>query len=599
MKYKKEKTKTKLQKAFTLLELLLVIAIVASLAGLVLVALNPAGRLEDVSDTKALSSANDLEKAIKVYSIDNSGNLPSALQAITTSGIYDICKSGQTIGCINLDELVTGGKLSSIPEDSRYSSTYKSGYKLDFNPSKSESKVYSQSEYDQATKYCPPGDSCLAPIAEWLFDEGTGTTAQDTSGYANNGTLTNGPTWSSGVSNGSLNLDGTNDFISVPDSTALNLTGDLTISLWVKPSVIDSTARLIIGKGNASVPTTRQYSIRLNTSNQWQVFAYSGSNVYSTADTITVPSITRWDHITMVRESNTLKIYTNGIQTGSSTSVTGALNTTNNILAIGREGSTASNYFGGQIDNLRIYNYARTPGQIAWEYNRGGPVAYYKFDECQGTAATNSAIDINGNVFANNGAITIGATGTNTAAGTCSGSAGQAWKDGATGRYSASLEFDGTDDKVVVADANSLDMTDTFTLAAWIKQSGTGRKIITKGVSAGTTGAYIFDMDTSYRLRCYVENVGFVVNGTTALNDNQWHHVACSRNSNNAWSLYIDGQLHVTSTSAIKPTANTVELGIGSHPDAGGGSFTGQIDEVKVYNYALTASQIMQSMHEK
>src|SRR2546423_591320 len=57
-------------------------------------------------------------------------------------------------------------------------------------------------------------------VAYWKFDEGSGTTAADSSGFANAGTV-NGPTWTSGEIGGALNFDGVNDYVSVPDASNL------------------------------------------------------------------------------------------------------------------------------------------------------------------------------------------------------------------------------------------------------------------------------------------------------------------------------------------------------------------------------------------
>jgi prepilin-type N-terminal cleavage/methylation domain-containing protein len=562
--------------AFTLLELLLVIAIVAVLAGLILFALNPAQRLEDASDTQALSSASDIEKAIKVYSIDNSGSLPAALQAISTNGIYDICKSGQTIGCINLDELVTSGKISAIPEDTRYSTTYTSGYKIDYDITKAQARIYSQERYEQSTKYCPPGDICTGPIAEWLFDEASGASANDTSGYNNNGTLTNGPTWTAGYSNSALNLDSTNDFVSVADNSLLNITGDMTISVWVKPTIIDSTVRLILGKGNAAATTSRQYSLRLNASNQWQAFFYIGSNIYTAVDTVTVPSISRWDHITVVRDSATssIRFYTNGIQMGSASSVSGSLNTTSNIFAVGREGSTASNYFGGQVDNVRIYNYARTPGQVAWEYNQGGPVAYWKLDEGSGTSTSDSSGNgINSNSF----------------------SASPAWSSGIFGN---ALNFTEVNNQTVLMNSSTkFDTTDT-TLSAWVYPRGNASTAYIIGRAACADGR--LSILSSNFVQFHVGDSGTCnsVTSSSALTLNQWSYIAGTLNGN-SMKIYINGVLAGTQVMTITPiTSNSIYLGNWSNSSAYAG-FDGLIDNVRIYNYGLNQSQILRDMHEK
>jgi len=72
-------------------------------------------------------------------------------------------------------------------------------------------------------------------VGLWHFDEGSGTTATDSSESGNTGTLINGPVWTTGKVGGALSFDGTDDYVSVPDSDSLDITNQLTIDLWVKP----------------------------------------------------------------------------------------------------------------------------------------------------------------------------------------------------------------------------------------------------------------------------------------------------------------------------------------------------------------------------
>ena len=53
----------------------------------------------------------------------------------------------------------------------------------------------------------------------------------------------------------------------------------------------------------------------------------------------------------------------------------------------GKANTGTSYWYSGAIDNVKIYNYARSPAQIAWDYNRGAPVAHWRLDECQGNVA--------------------------------------------------------------------------------------------------------------------------------------------------------------------------------------------------------------------
>jgi len=71
-------------------------------------------------------------------------------------------------------------------------------------------------------------------LAYWKFDEGSGTTAGDSSGNGNDGTLVNGPTWVSGRHGMALSFDGVDDYVEIPDTELWNST-DPTIGALFQP----------------------------------------------------------------------------------------------------------------------------------------------------------------------------------------------------------------------------------------------------------------------------------------------------------------------------------------------------------------------------
>lgn len=105
------------RRGFTLIELLLVIGIIAILASIVIVAINPTKQLGDARDAQRRSDVNTILNAVYQYAIDNNGNLPSGLPAAGTEA--QICATGQTScdsSSVSLDVL-TGSYLVDIPVD--------------------------------------------------------------------------------------------------------------------------------------------------------------------------------------------------------------------------------------------------------------------------------------------------------------------------------------------------------------------------------------------------------------------------------------------------------------------------------------------------
>lgn len=113
---------------FTLLEILLVVAAIAILAGIVILALNPGKQLGDTRNAQRRADVNTILNAVYQYAIDNSGTIPSAITASST----EICKTGGTCtGLIDLSVLTTDEKyIVSVPPDPTGASTNGAGYEI-------------------------------------------------------------------------------------------------------------------------------------------------------------------------------------------------------------------------------------------------------------------------------------------------------------------------------------------------------------------------------------------------------------------------------------------------------------------------------------
>ena len=111
--------RSKSRSGFTLIELLLVIGIIAILASIVIVAINPTKQLADARNAQRRSDVNTVLNAVYQYAIDNNGTLPGCLPSAVVGTTYNVCLSnnctGVTNGC-NLAAL-TGTYIVSIPVD--------------------------------------------------------------------------------------------------------------------------------------------------------------------------------------------------------------------------------------------------------------------------------------------------------------------------------------------------------------------------------------------------------------------------------------------------------------------------------------------------
>lgn len=114
------------QAGFTLLEILLVVTAIGILAGIVILAINPAKQLGDTRNAQRRVDANTILNAVYQYTIDNSGTLPSTITTTTT----EICKTGGTCtSLIDLSVLTASEKhLISIPEEPQKTNANGAGY---------------------------------------------------------------------------------------------------------------------------------------------------------------------------------------------------------------------------------------------------------------------------------------------------------------------------------------------------------------------------------------------------------------------------------------------------------------------------------------
>jgi prepilin-type N-terminal cleavage/methylation domain-containing protein len=115
-----------LRRGFTLIELLLVIGIIAILAAIVIVAINPTKQLGDARNAQRRSDVNSILNAVYQYAIDNSGNLPGTITLTSTA----ICKSGVAVSCVNGINLnvLTGSYIVSLPSDPKSSTATGTNY---------------------------------------------------------------------------------------------------------------------------------------------------------------------------------------------------------------------------------------------------------------------------------------------------------------------------------------------------------------------------------------------------------------------------------------------------------------------------------------
>jgi hypothetical protein len=208
--------------------------------------------------------------------------------------------------------------------------------------------------------------------------------------------------------------------------------------------------------------------------------------------------------------------------------------------------------------------------------NPSGLVAAFGFEEGAGPTSA----DVSG---AGNAATIVGATWTT------------------AGRFGNGLAFDGASNLVTVNDATSLDLTGGMTLEAWVRPTAlTGWRTILYKENPGVGPAWaLYGSDSNAPPAVYAATATDPwrhVTGPSMLTANTWAHVAGTYDGTTL-RLYVNGAL-VRSAAATGEMPTTAGLlGIGGKTFGSAQFFAGVIDEVRIYNRALTQAQIQADMN--
>lgn len=168
------------------------------------------------------------------------------------------------------------------------------------------------------------------------------------------------------------------------------------------------------------------------------------------------------------------------------------------------------------------------------------------------------------------------------------------------------LDFDGVDD-VVQTNFAGIQGSSPRSIEAWIKTTvnavptagGIQQTIVDWGMFSGQGNRFTFNLLWGNAIRLEVGGNG--VSGTIPVNDGEWHHVAVTFDpaATDQIRLYVDGQLDVAGTTTVPvDTDADVNVQIGRRIDDAN-SFTGLIDEVRIWDIALDQGQIQNNMNKE
>ena len=449
----------------------------------------------------------------------------------------------------------------------------------------------------QAHAGIKPPPSNLGLVGYWSFEDCRGATSTDMSGSGNTGSLTNfalstsTSNWVTGnaAKRGcALNFDGSNDYVALPVNSNYGAVGDVTVSMWIKPTdYVSSNNYILDTRSNGG--NSNGIAVYRNSQNVINFYIQTGTYP---ADPATTKSATVtmnagvWIHIVAIRSGTAYRIYANGVQSGTDSAGTGS---TFSLLDVGGRIGTYSNGTGafvwnGSLDDVRIYNRALSPTEITALYNSGsakiqtvsqGLVGSWQFSEGAGTSTRDTSPSGNTGTLTN-----FALTGTTTST----------WVQGRTGSGYA-LNFDGSDDYVDIPNSTLWDFgSNPMAVSMWVRFDSSKSSFLLMQKSGAGNGGFEFWWNANSLLFSF-SSITNAITKTWVPSLNTWHHVVYTR-SGNVHTLYVNGASIGSTTTAGSVEDVTGALRIGGRDVDGGYELDGSLDDVRVYNRALSLQEI-------
>ena len=607
------------KKAYTLVEILIVIGLILVLSTIVITVINPGLQQDRSKDAVVQRAVADIAGTIEIFK-SVYGRYPtesdvSLLQAYVSNG-YTVYNYGSLLG-FNNPAIDNGTDASSVYWDpseeclqsalnepvGSYSS-WAPGTEVQVSEITCSAQIASAPSADSGPSIVGGGGAAGSPappvgsefnqssgnpqalVAYYKMDESDGGVMEDSSGRANNGVFIDGPSHDIGLVDTAIKLNNSNQFAYAP--TMLGSPRSLTMSAWVNPTSINSGGGEVVSIGDNAAIRIRANDIYAfyHDGSTWPTTPYSTSLIGK-----------GWVHVTYVFDDsavNSQRLYING-EEKSSTAFDKSIvyKGLGNVTSIGRHGNPTYNAYDlqGRFEEVKVYNYVRTDQQIYDEYDSVAslyvpvpqPQLNLRFNEASGSTAADT------NSIAPNQNGTLGISPSN-----------PTWNPSG-GKIDGALAFDGIDDYVAMEDV--LDPSGSFSLSTWIYPTNIAsvshqRVIIKDNGSVGWALSLGDVAPGSGRLRFFTRGLSVIITDSpTALQNDTWYHVVAVYDAAaDTKKIYINGALNATSTSvtgSIPNNSNQLSIGAGGS----GGAFFGMIDEVRIFNVALTAEQVASEYH--
>lgn len=209
-----------------------------------------------------------------------------------------------------------------------------------------------------------------------------------------------------------LNFDGVDDYVNLGASlnTTLDPLNTITVESWVKPATNTGLGVIV---GNYANPLGSQMQFLLRRDGTSYTFWINGtSGIFKVVEAINTVQLNTWQHVAGVWNGTDLKIYVNGVLSGTTTNVTdSSFVTSTNSTFIGNNQAGSPEIFTGDIDEVRIWNIARSQTDInnlkdCEAMSQPELIAYYKFNQGYDGVSNTGITSLTDSAGSNNGTLT-------------------------------------------------------------------------------------------------------------------------------------------------------------------------------------------------
>jgi len=196
--------------------------------------------------------------------------------------------------------------------------------------------------------------------AYWKFDDGSGTTAFDSSGNGNEGVFVGDPKWVAGKFGGALEFNG-DDYVNCGNGASLQIRDQITITFWFKVQAFSNSWEAFLAKGDDSYRASRSATTGNATHMGASGTSVGGSNGWF--DAAIVITDNQWHHWAGVYDGSQGRIYIDGVLDTTSPG-TGQINQSSYNFYIGENAQATGRFLHGLMDEVRLYSRALTDAEI-------------------------------------------------------------------------------------------------------------------------------------------------------------------------------------------------------------------------------------------